>query len=512
MSDNFNNRRLVRNSAILYIRMLFTMFFNLLTTRLVLSNLGIEDMGVFGVVGSIVSMFTLFVSGLLSATQRFVTFEMGKKDGDIALVFSTCSNIIFGVSVLLFLVLEIGGMWMLDYNVNIPEQSENATKWVLQFSIFTCLINLNSTCYNALLIAYEKMNVWAFISTIQVLLGCCIAYSISYFPNNDRLIYYSLLAFLVQLFVSLLYLLYCKRSFPETKFSWKVDMQLVKSIVKYTGASSVSGLLQVFITQGLVLIINWTYGVAINAVYNIGLQVKNSVLSFGLNIFKAVQPQITKTYAAGEFDKHEKLVYSGSKIGSYMIMIILIPFCLHSHFVMQLWLGTVPPYASSFAVAFVFQSLLYASFEPFRTAVLATGNVAKFFIYSELIHALVLPLAYYWGRQYDTPVPLIVIIVVMEFVYCAFMIVLGSKVSVPTISGIFRHVVMPCCLVGIVSAIPCYLISLLMKDSIGALIFQLVLGTIIFGLVVLLIGINQQERRLAMLVLNAVKLKMRQKC
>lgn len=507
MSDNFNKKRLIKNSTTLYIRMMFTMVLNLLTTRFVLSNLGVEDMGVFSVVGSIVNMFAIFISGLLSAAQRFITFEMGKKDGNIALVFSTCSNIILAVSVLLFLLLEIGGLWMLNCNVNLPEQSKNAAKWVLQFSIFTCLLNLNSTCYNAILIAHEKMNIWAFISTLQVLLGCVAAYCISYFPNNDRLIYYSLLGLLVQFFIRLLYFLYCIRHFPETKFSKKIDVQLVKSIAKYTGASSVSGLLQVFITQGLVLIINWTYGVAINAVYNIGLQVKNSVLSFGMNIFKAVQPQITKTYAAGEFNKHEKLVYSGSKIGSYMIMIILIPFCFHSHYIMKLWLGTVPPYASSFAMAFVFQSLLYASFEPFRTAALATGNVVKFFIYSELIHSLVLPLAYYWGAQYETPIPLIIIIVAMEFVYCASMIVLGSKVSIPTINGIFRHVVVPCFLVGIVSAIPCYFISLSMEDNIGTLIFQLVLGSIIFSIVVLLIGINQHERRVVMQVVNAVKIK-----
>ena len=169
MSDNFNKKRLIKNSTTLYIRMMFTMVLNLLTTRFVLSNLGVEDMGVFSVVGSIVNMFAIFISGLLSAAQRFITFEMGKKDGNIALVFSTCSNIILAVSVLLFLLLEIGGLWMLNCNVNLPEQSKNAAKWVLQFSIFTCLLNLNSTCYNAILIAHEKMNIWAFISTLQVL-------------------------------------------------------------------------------------------------------------------------------------------------------------------------------------------------------------------------------------------------------------------------------------------------------------------------------------------------------
>lgn len=496
MSETFDKRRIVKNSATLYVRMIFTMVLNLLTTRFVLSNLGVEDMGVYGVVGSIVTMFAILVSGLLSATQRFITFELGKKDGNLPLVFNTSTNLILCVSIGLFLIMEAGGSWMLHYHINIPERSMEAAQWVLQFSIFTSLLNLNSTAYSALLIAYERMNVWAVISIVQVLLGCVAAYSLSCFPQDSRLFWNALMLLGVQCVVQCLYIGYCKFHFPESRFRWGLDKKIVRSMAKYTGASSVNGVLYIVFSQGLVLVINWTYGVAVNAVYNIGMQVKNSVLSFGLNIYKAVQPQITKTYASGEYDKHEKLVYSGSKIGAYMIMLILLPFCLHTDFIMRLWLGNVPPYASVFAAAFVFQSLMYASFEPFRTAVLATGNVTKFFIYSEVVHLGVLPLAYWAGKTYDTPVVLVVTIVVWEFVYCGYMAWIGTRVSKIRLRGLFCQVLVPCMEVGCFSAIVYYVLAQLMPESLIYVLLQMVIGSACLFLIALLIGTNTQERRL----------------
>jgi len=437
MSETFSKNRIIKNSATLYVRMMFTMVLNLLTTRFVLAALGVEDMGVYGVVGSIVGMFTVFVSGLLSAAQRFITYELGKPDGDVRKVFNTSTNLILLLSLVLFVVMEIGGWLMVEYGLNIPGGRVAAAHWVLQFSILTCILNLNTTVYNALIIAHERMTAWAVISIIQVVFTCSAAYSLSLFAEDERLVWYALFALIIQMAVQALYMGYCKRHFAETKYQLNIDRQLIRDMAKFAGASTFSGALQMVIAQGLTLIVNWTYGVAVNAVYNIGMQVKNALLSFGLNIQKSVSPQITKTYAAGEYDKHCKLVYTGSKMGIYMTMLIFIPFCLRSHYILQLWLGQVPPYTSAFTVGFVFQSLLYAGFEPFRTAVLATGRVARFFVYSELIHMLVLPLAYGVGVAFDTPIAMVVVIVFIEFVYCGAMVWFGTRVSKIRIQSTF---------------------------------------------------------------------------
>lgn len=498
MSETFSKNRIIKNSATLYVRMMFTMVLNLLTTRFVLAALGVEDMGVYGVVGSIVSMFTVFVSGLLSAAQRFITYELGKPNGDVSKVFNTSANLILLLSLGLLAVMEIGGWLMVEYGLNIPEERVAAAHWVLQFSILTCILNLNTTVYNALLIAHERMTAWAAISIIQVVFNCGAAYSLACFAESERLAWYAAFVFLVQIVVQILYMGYCKQQFPESRYQRHINKPLVREMAKFAGASTFSGVLQMIIAQGLVLIVNWTYGVAVNAVYNIGMQVKNAVLSFGLNVQKSVSPQITKTYAAGDYERHSKLVYTGSKLGIYMTMIIFIPFCLRSHYILELWLGQVPQYTSAFTIGFVFQSLLYAGFEPFRTAVLATGRVGRFFIYSELIHLLVLPLAYCVGRLYDNPTAMVVAIVFMEFVYCGAMVWFGTRVSIISIRSMLFRIAFPIILVLTVSFAICSLLSQFIAQGFGGLVVVVIISFMATAISVLVIGLSSSERNMVM--------------
>lgn len=185
MPESLNKRLVVKNSALLYVRMLFTMWINLYATRLTLQNLGVEDMGVYGVVGSIVSLTGALASGITNAVQRFLTFELGRNDGEPNAVFCTSLNFIFILCGLTLLVLEVGGLLMLYHKVKIPATSMNAAFWVFQFSVFTCLINLISIPYSALIIAHERMSAFAGISILQVVLNCVAAYSISFLQTID---------------------------------------------------------------------------------------------------------------------------------------------------------------------------------------------------------------------------------------------------------------------------------------------------------------------------------------
>ena len=282
-------------------------------------------------------------------------------------------------------------------------------------------------------------------------------------------------------------------------------------MAKFAGASTFSGVLQMAIAQGLVLIVNWTYGVAVNAVYNIGMQIKNAVLSFGLNVQKSVSPQIMKTYAAGEYDRHCKLVYTGSKLGIYMTMLIFIPFCLRSHYILELWLGQVPNYTSAFTVGFVFQSLLYAGFEPFRTAVLATGRVGRFFIYSELVHLLVLPLAYFIGRLYANPTAIVVVIVFMEFVYCGAMVWFGTRVSKIRVRPMLAKVVTPVTSVLTLSFAINYALSQFIPQGVGGLAIVILISFLVTAITVFSIGLSSQERTMVISVVKAFINKIRKR-
>lgn len=494
MSDNFNKNRIFKNTLLLYVRMLFTMWLNLYTTRLVLANLGVEDMGVYGVVGSITSMFTVFASGITNAIQRFITFELGKKDGNIYNVFSTSLNILFLVSFVLLILLEIGGLWILNNNINIPDRSVDAAFWVFQLSIATCIINLISIPYNALIMAHEKMNAFAFISIIQVILTCITAYNLSSFENN-RLIIYAILMAMISIFIRIIYQIYCHIKFEEAQYRLLIDKNLLKDIGRYAGVSTVSSVLQLIANQGITFVINWTFGVTINAVYNISLQLKNSILSFSLNILKAISPQITKTYASGEMESHKKLVYIGSKVEIFLIYFIMLPFLFKTEYIMKLWLENVPEYTVSFVQAIVFISLTYSAFEPIRTAVLATGNITKFMLIPDSFYILVLPISFLLGKHSENPIIMIMSIVIMDIISCSLRIYLASKVTAIKFKEIINQIIIPCILVLFLSGSICLILSKYITNSVIGLILLFGINSVFLTFFIYCFGLNYIEKK-----------------
>ena len=495
MSTNFNKERIIKNTSLLYLRMAFTMWLNLYATRLVLKNLGVDDMGVYGVVGSIVGLIAVFSNGITTAIQRFITFELGKADGKVNTIFCTSINIIFLLSGVVFLLLETLGVWYLTNKANIPEASTDAAFWVFQISVLTCIINLISVPYNALIIAHEKMNVFAFISILQVVLSCAAAYCLSFFSNHRLLIYAAILAG-IGILIRIIYQVYCRMKFKEAQFHWMIDKECMKEMGKFAGVTTLSGILQTLTAQGIVLIINITFGVAINAVYAIALQVKNSVLSFAFNIFKAIAPQITKTYANGEIETCKKLVYTGSKIQVYLIYFIMIPFLFRTEYIMQLWLDEVPPYAVEFAQCAIFISLLYALFEPIRTLVYATNRITHFLIIPDSISVLLLPIAYGIGKYFQNPSYMMAFIVAMEFIACGIRIYIARKVSFIKIKDIIGKIIGPIFIVGFVSAIICKYFTIHLGNNIIDFIVLLIANSIVTALLIYILGFNPKEKNL----------------
>ena len=503
MSSNYNKNRIIKNSLLLYVRMLFTMWLNLWITRLVLANLGVEDMGVYGVVGSIVGLVSVFTGGVTNAVQRFITFEAGKPDGKPNLVFCSSLNIIFLLSAIVFVLLEAVGVYMLFYSVNIPANSMNAAFWVLQFSILTCIVNLISIPYNALIIAHEKMDAFAVISILQVVFTFGAVYTLTWFDN--RLLVYGIMMAAVSVVIRVIYQIYCHYKFDEARYHLIIDKEQLKQLGKFTGVSTASGALQVVSSQGIVFVINRTFGVAINAVYSISLQLKNSILSFALNLFKAISPQITKTYANGEIETHKKLVYSGSKLEVYLIYFIMIPFLFRTDYIMHLWLGNVPPYAVQFAQCTVFISLTYALFEPIRASVFATNRITRFLIIPEIFYLLVLPVGYAVSKTYNNPAILIAIIVGMDVLTCIFRTYYAVKISPLKTKELFHFVILPIFIVALFASIVCYIISMILPDSLGGFIGLLFLNSVSLIIIIYIVGLNNVERKLCNSMLGNIR-------
>lgn len=493
MTTNYNRKRIINNTILLYLRMLFTMWLNLYTTRLVLANLGVEDMGVYGVVGSITSMFTIFVSGITNTIQRFITFELGKEKGNINSVFCSSINILLICSFILFLLLEIVGVWILYNKINIPLHSINTAFWVFQLSVLTCIVNILSIPYNALIIAYEKMNAFAFISIIQVIITCASAYLLS-FINDNRLLCYSIFMTAVSILIRLIYQIYCHFKFKDIKYVLLIDKKLIKEIGKYAGVSTISSILELISNQGITFVINWTFGVTINAVYNIALQLKNSILSFALNLLKAISPQITKTYASGEIQTHKKLVYSGSKMETFLIFIIMIPFLFKTEYIMKLWLGNIPDYTIQFVQSTVFISLTYSAFEPIRTSVLATGKILKFMILPNCFYIFVLPLSYLVSKLFNNPTYMIITIVCMDILTCALRVYLASKMTFFNITEFVKNILLPCIKVGSISSFICYLLTIFIANNILGLFLLVLTNSFLLIIVIYFFGMNTQEK------------------
>lgn len=503
MTDNFNKNRIVKNSLLLYVRMLFTMWFNLWTTRLVLANLGVEDMGVYGVVGSIVELATVFTGGVTNAVQRFITFESGKTDGNTNLIFCTSLNVIFLLSAIVFMLLECVGIYMLYYSVNIPANSMDAAFWVLQLSILTCVVNLISIPYNALVIAHEKMNAFAVISILQVVFTFGAVYTLAWFDN--RLLVYGIMMAVVSVIIRVIYQIYCRYKFDEARYHFIIDKEQLKQLGKFTGVSTASGAIQIVSSQGIVFVINWTFGVAINAVYNISLQLKNSILSFALNLFKAISPQITKTYANNEFDTHRKIVYSGSKMEAYLIFFIMIPFLFRTEFIMHMWLGKVPSYAVEFAMCTVFISLTYALFEPIRTSVLATNKITKFMIVPEFFYLLVMPIGYFVSKIWGNPILLIVVIVGMDILTCFIRTYYAVKVSPLSTIDLIKKVVFPSSLVAILDSGICYILSFILANTITGFIIMFALNCLFLIAIIMILGLNKSEREVCYALISKIR-------
>lgn len=505
MSDNYNTKRIFKNTMLLYVRMLFTMGINLYTTRLVLTNLGVEDYGVYGIVGGLVSMFALFSVGANRTVQRFISYELGKKDGDVNNVFCTSINVIIIIFLLTFVVLEVGGLWFLKNRLNIPEHSLNAAEWVFQLSVATCLLTMINIPYNALLVAFERFDIFAYISLCQVILNCIVAYCLTFYENN-RLFIYALGLTGVSLIIQLLYWLFCRVKIKASRYQTKIDKVLLKQIGKFAGITVADGALQVCTSQGINILINLTFGVALNAVYSLSLQLKNMVLSFAQNVQRAVDPQITKSYSNNEMSNFFKLVNLGSKLQGMLILFIVIPFFFRADQIINLWLGKIPDNTILFMKGTILLSLIFSITEPIKTGAIATGRIKRFLLIPDFIFLLVIPIIFIGSKFIHDPLLIIVSIVIMEGAIPSMLrLILMSHITNFNLLQYTKAVLLPILLVGIFSSIICYFIDIVCSKTFLGLVLLLILNSIFVLLNILLFGFSKSEREKIMLIILKLK-------
>ena len=389
-----NNKRIAKNTLLLYFRMLLMMAVSLFTSRVVLNTLGVEDFGIYSVVGGVVGMFVFINNSMSSATQRYITFALGKGDKNrLQTVFSTTLQIHSLIAIIIVLLGETVGLWFLYNKMQIPADRMDAALWVMQCSIVSMVVMIVSVPYNADVIAHEKMSAFAYISILEVVLKLAIVYLLLVF-SYDKLILYAILILMIQILIRFCYSIYCNKHFEETRYKHVWDKKLFKEMTGFAGWSLFGNMAGVLFGQGLNMLLNVFFGPVVNAARAVAVQVQGAIQQFVGNFQTALNPQITKTYAAGELNEMHRLMFRSARFSFYLLFFLSLPVLYETDFILTIWLKIVPENAVAFLRIMICTSLIYTIANPLIIANQATGRVMKYQAVCGTILLLILPISY----------------------------------------------------------------------------------------------------------------------
>lgn len=395
MSDTSqNNKRIAKNTLLLYIRMAFTMIVQLYTSRVVLATLGIEDYGIYNVVGGVVAMFGFLNGAMSTATQRYLTYELGKGSQEkLNRVFNTSLQIHAIIALFVFILGETIGLWFIYNKMIIPQERLSAALWVFQCSVVSTMTMIVSVPYNACIIAHEKMSAFAYISVLEVTLKLLIVYLLL-ISDYDKLIVYALLALAVQLLIRYIYGNYCNRHFIESKLLWIFDRKLFREMFCFAGWNLWGNCAAVLFTQGINLMLNSFFGSVVNAARAIAVQVEQAILQFSTNFQMAINPQITKTYAQGKYEDMHTLVKRSSRFTFILLFVISLPVMIEAPYILSLWLKEVPEHTVAFMRIILTTTIIDSMARPLMQAAAATGNVRRYQSVVGGILLMIVPFSY----------------------------------------------------------------------------------------------------------------------
>lgn len=461
-----NNKRIAKNTLFLYFRMLFMMAISLFTSRVVLNTLGVEDYGIYNVVGGIVAMFGFINGSMSSATQRYITFALGKGDKSrLQTVFSTTLQIHTLIAGVIVLLGETVGLWFLYNKMQIPADRMNAAFWVLQASIISTVIMIISVPYNADIVAHEKMSAFAYISILEVVLKLAIVYMLV-MSSFDKLILYGFLLLAVQILIRFCYSVYCNKHFEETRYKHVWDKKLFKEMTEFAGWSMFGNLAAVLFGQGLNMLLNVFFGPVVNAARGIAVQVQNAVQQFVGNFQMALNPQITKTYAKGELSEMHKLMFRSARFSFFLLFFLSLPVLFETDFILTVWLKTVPDNTVVFLRIMICTSLIYTLSNPLIVANQATGNVRRYQAVCGTILLMILPVSYICLRLGCPAYSVFVVHFLMEsLTQMVRMFLLRPLIGI-RIRDYFRYIYLQVLLVIAISVILPTIVYLNMDDTV----------------------------------------------
>lgn len=495
MSINQDNKRVAKNTVYMYVRMAFSMLVGLYTSRVVLNVLGVDDYGLYNVIGGIIALFTVLNSALINTTSRFITVSLAKGNAqDTRQIFNM--SLLLHLLVGLFIVIlgETIGLWYLHNKLVIPEERDVAAEWLYQFTIVSAFLSTLNVPYNAAIIAHEKINVYAIIQIIDVVLKLVIVFLLKMSPF-DQLIFYALLVLLVTVFNISVNFIYCQRKFEEVKFLFFWSWKIFREILKFIGWALVGNFSNMFYTQGINLMLNAFCGPAVNAARGIAVQVQGVVAQMANNVQTAINPQIMKNYAVNNLERMHMLICASSRFCYYLLFLIALPIMLEADYILELWLGIVPDHTVNFIRLTLVASLLDAFINPMFTANLASGRLNLYYIPVSIVSFSFMFITYFAIKT--TGIPESVFLSYLAMVALGVVVrifVMRKQVQLPKRAYI-KQAVLPTIVVTVLATIAPVFTHLSIESDLLRLVVTLVVSVFSIGVCVITVGITKSERQ-----------------
>ncbi len=486
----------MKNTVLLYFRMVLLICINLYTSRIVLEALGVEDFGIYNVVGGVVIMLGFLNDSMTVSTRRYMNFELGTGNGQrLHEVFVTSLNIYFILSLLIVILGETVGLWFVLEKMIIPQERMNAALWCYHISIFTAVVDILSCPYISAIIAHEKMKSFAYIAILDAILKLLIVYLLLVF-GYDRLILYAILYAVEKILIRMVYNIYCLRNFNECKYRWIYNKPLFKEMAIFAGWNMWGNFAYVCYTQGLNMMLNVFFGPVVNAARGVAVQVQGTVGNFANNFQMAITPQITKTYASGQLKETHLLVYKGSRLTFCLMLVLCLPLIVETPAVLNIWLKEVPEGSVLFLRLLLISIIVQKYSSPLATAVSSTGRIKK---YETLVNGLmltILPISYL--VLYIGGAPWSVFVVYLIIVIFAF--ALNLYIALPMIelklTDYYRYAIRPCIMVLLCSLLTPLLIKMLIEPSLLLSLANIVLTIISTVVLCFIFGLDDEERNI----------------
>lgn len=491
-----NNKRIAKNTLLLYIRMIFLLCISLFTSRMILLTLGVEDYGIYNVVGGIVAMFAFLNTAMASATQRFLNFDLAKNDEQaLNQTFNSSVIIHFIIAFIVIVLSETIGLWFLYEKMIIPAERMNAALCVFQCSILVMAINIISVPYNAAIIAHEKMSAFAYISIIEAIFKLAIVYLLYILPF-DKLEIYAILLLIVSLSIRFIYTSYSHKHFIETHFHYSWNSIKIKEMGAFASWNLIGNLALVGVTQGLNMLLNIFFGPVVNAARGVAVQVQGAIQQFVSNFQTAINPQITKSYATKELEYMHSLICRSSRFSYFMILLLSLPVIIMTDQILEIWLKTPPQYSSIFLQIILINAMVDCLSNPLNNAVSASGKIKFFQLTNGLFMVLVVPIAYLALKLNADPTLVFITQLIMTSISHFFKLIFAKKRTELPIRYYAKNVYYQVFLVSIISPILPTYIYINSEHTIYTFITTTIICFICVISTVYCLGLQKNERRI----------------